>query len=70
MALDERLRGLDAMIVHILHDEIIVEAKTEIAEAVGAITKECMEDAFEQIFKNVPFEANPIISESWGQVAE
>jgi DNA polymerase-1 len=66
-ALDERLRGLDAKIVHLLHDEIIVEAKAEIAEAVGEIMKECMEGAFVAIFKDVPFEAKPIISQSWGR---
>jgi DNA polymerase I-like protein with 3'-5' exonuclease and polymerase domains len=58
---------LDARIVHVFHDEIIVEAKAEIVEAVGEIMKECMEGAFEQILKDVPFEAKPIISESWGQ---
>ena len=66
IALDERLRGLEAKIVHVLHDEIIVEAKAEIAETVGKIMKECMERAFEEIFKDVPFEAKPIISDSWG----
>jgi DNA polymerase I-like protein with 3'-5' exonuclease and polymerase domains len=70
IALDERLQGLDAKIVHVLHDEIIVEAKADIAEAVGQIMKECMEEAFGKIFKDVPFEANPIISMSWGRIDE
>jgi DNA polymerase I-like protein with 3'-5' exonuclease and polymerase domains len=70
IALDDRLRGLDASIVHVLHDEIIVEVKAEIAEAVAEIMKECMEKAFGKIFKGVPFEANPTIATSWGQVAE
>jgi DNA polymerase I-like protein with 3'-5' exonuclease and polymerase domains len=66
IALHERLQGLDSKIVHLLHDEIIVEAKAEIVEAVREIMKECMEGAFREIFKDVPFVANPIISESWG----
>ena len=66
IALDERLRGLDAKIIHVLHDEIIVEVKAEIVEEVRKIIKECMEGAFREIFKDVPFVANPIISDSWG----
>jgi DNA polymerase I-like protein with 3'-5' exonuclease and polymerase domains len=57
---------LEAKIVHVLHDEIIVEAKAEIVEAVREIMRECMEEAFREIFKDVPFVAKPIISESWG----
>ena len=66
IALDKRLQGLDAKIVHVLHDEIIVEVKAEIVEEVRKIIKECMEGAFREIFKDVPFVANPIISDSWG----
>jgi len=57
---------LDAKIVHVLHDEIIVEAKEEIAEAVREIMRECMKGAFREIFKDVPFVAKPTVSMSWG----
>jgi DNA polymerase I-like protein with 3'-5' exonuclease and polymerase domains len=66
IALDERLQGVDAKIVHILHDEIIVEAKDEIAEAVAEIMKECMEAAFKPIFPEVPFVVEPRVAEVWG----
>ena len=40
--LDGRLNGLDAKVVHILHDEIIVEANEDITESVSKIVKDCM----------------------------
>jgi len=51
----EKLNGLDARIVHTQHDEIIVEARDDIADQVQAIVKESMEDAFEKIIPEVPF---------------
>jgi hypothetical protein len=33
---------MDATIVHTMHDEIILEAKAEIAEEVARILEECM----------------------------
>jgi DNA polymerase I len=68
IALDERLQGLDARIVHLLHDEIIVEAKAEIAEEVSGIMKECMEGAFAKIFEDVPFVVEPRVAEAWGEI--
>lgn len=70
IALDERLKGLDAGIVHLLHDEIIVEANAEITEAVSEIVKECMESASEEIFRILPFRAKPVILDSWGSKGE
>jgi len=58
---------LDAKIVHILHDEIIVEAKAEIAGEVAEIMKDSMESAFESMFGNVPFKAKPVVVDSWGE---
>jgi DNA polymerase I-like protein with 3'-5' exonuclease and polymerase domains len=39
-ALDEHLQRLAARIVHVLHDEIIVEAKSEIAGEVSEIVQD------------------------------
>ena len=64
--LDEKLKDLDAQIVHILHDEVIVEAKAEITDDVAKIVKTCMEDAFEKLIPNVPFKVEPEIKASWG----
>ena len=64
--LDRRLAGHDAKIVHILHDEIIVEAREEIAGDVAVTVKACMERAFTKIFPDVLFVVTPEIRESWG----
>ena len=65
ICLDEKLKNLEAQIVHILHDEVIVEAKTDIADDVTKIVKTCMEDAFEKLIPNVPFKVEPEIKASW-----
>jgi DNA polymerase I len=64
--LDRRLAGQDAKIVHILHDEIIVEAREEIAGDVAVTVKACMERAFTEIFPDVLFVVTPEIRDTWG----
>lgn len=66
MGFDERLQGLDAGAVQVLHDEIRVGAGAETAEAVVKIMRESVEGAFEKIFKDVPFKLKPIVWNSWG----
>ena len=51
--LNRQLHDHHARIVHILHDEIIVEAREEIAADVTVTVKECMEQAFAEIFPEV-----------------
>jgi DNA polymerase-1 len=60
------LNGLDARIVNTMHDEIIVEARVEIAERVADILKESMVKAFEKLPPGVPFKVNMRIQETWG----
>ena len=38
-----RIAGKDARIIHILHDEVIVEAMADIAESVAVTVKNCIE---------------------------
>ena len=40
--------GEDASIVHILHDEVIVEAGDDIADAVAVTVKNCMEGSIQR----------------------
>ena len=44
--LDDLLAGKDARFVHILHDEVIVEARKDIAESMAVTVKNCMEKTF------------------------
>jgi len=62
----EKLDGLDALIVHTQHDEIIVEAKEDIANQVQTIVEESMEEPLERIIPEVPFVAEIRMVEAWG----
>ncbi len=64
--LDEQLLDHDAGIVHILHDEVIVEAKEDIAESVVVTVKNCMERAFKDILPEIPMVVEPVVRDSWG----
>jgi DNA polymerase-1 len=59
------LEGMDARIVHTLHDEIIVEARDGIEDQVQAVVKESMEEAFKQIIPEVPFVVEIRVVDSW-----
>ena len=54
--LDLKLKGMGAKIVNTMQDKTIVEAKAEIAEEVGLILKETMEEAGRSFLKIVPVE--------------
>ena len=60
------LERVDSCIVHIQHDEIIVEARDDIANKVKAIVSESMEEAFEKIIPEVPFAVEIRVAEAWG----
>jgi len=68
LMLDAKLKDLDAKIVHILHDEIIVEARDDIAKSVSDIVKEVMEKAFDDILADVkvPMLVKPKRRDVWG----
>lgn len=59
---------MDAKIFHIMHDEIIVEVREEVAADGAFIMKGCMEQAFTEIFPGVPFVVAPEIRDSWGSI--
>ena len=64
--LDDELADQDARIVHILHDEVIVEAREDIADSVAVTVKSCMEQAFKDVLPNVPMVVEPVVRDSWG----
>ena len=59
--LDRQLVGQDAQVVHILHDEIIVEARKDIAGEIAVTMKNSMERAFTEIFPDILFVVTPEI---------
>ena len=64
--IDSQLSGQDARIVDILHDEVIVVARTDIIDFVAVTVKNCMEKAFNDILPGVPFVVEPEVRDSWG----
>jgi DNA polymerase I-like protein with 3'-5' exonuclease and polymerase domains len=60
------LKGMDARIVHTLHDEIIVEARDGIEDQVKEIVMDSMEEAFKQIILRVRFVAEITVAQTWG----
>ena len=48
-----------------MHDEIIVEAKAEIAKPVADILEETMKEAGGALLKIVPVEAQVVMANSW-----
>jgi DNA polymerase I len=67
--IDKELSGLDARVVHLLHDEVIVEARDDIAEDVKGIVKKCMEEALKRLVPEVPFVVKPEVRMAWGKLA-
>ena len=64
--ISQKLNDLDAHIVHTQHDEIIVEAREDIADPVREIVKVTMEALFKQIIPEVLFVVEPRVTEAWG----
>lgn len=65
LKLDKKLEGLDARIIHLVHDEIIVEAADDIAETVADLVRESMESGMNEILPGVPFVVEPEIRCAW-----
>lgn len=55
----EKLRALDAPIVHTQHDEILVEAREDMVDLEKEIVKGAMEEAFRRILPQVRFIVGP-----------
>tara|TARA_R110002012_G_C11628335_1_gene609608 strand:+ start:75 stop:2084 length:2010 start_codon:yes stop_codon:yes gene_type:complete len=52
-------------ICNIIHDEIVVECKKDIARKIAGVLKECMEKAGEPFCPTIPLKAEPCITEFW-----
>ena len=59
--------GIDAGVVAIIHDEIIVEARHDQAEQAREILQESMVQGISWLVPNVPFEAEAHIALSWAE---
>jgi DNA polymerase I-like protein with 3'-5' exonuclease and polymerase domains len=64
--LDDEMADQDAQLVHILHDEVIIEAREDIADTVLVVVRDCMERAFKRMIPDVPMVVKPVVNNSWG----
>jgi DNA polymerase-1 len=63
--LKDELRGTNAQIVNIIHDEIVVEADTDEAEEVARKVERAMCAAGEEYVKTVPVKVETEIADEW-----
>lgn len=56
---------LDAVPIHTVHDELVVEAKENQAREVAKLVKEGMERAGKEILKEVPVKVDVVVSDCW-----
>lgn len=60
-----RKEGIDATVIHTVHDEIVAEAKENKAEEVAKMVKEEMERAGRELLRKVPVEVEVVVSDVW-----
>lgn len=58
---------VDASIVAIIHDEIIVEVREDQVERTQKILESSMVDGLKWLVKNVPFQVDMVAAESWAE---
>ncbi len=63
----DRIKGMDAHIVNIVHDEIVLEVEESIAEDVRQILEATMKEAAEVYVKTVPIKVDAKVVSNWGQ---
>jgi len=63
--LKDELRGTNAQIVNIIHDEIVVEADADEAEDVALKVERAMVAAGEEYVKTVPVKVETEIADEW-----
>jgi|GEM_PF-999553 len=70
--IDERFykNGLDAFIVNIVHDEIVIESEEKIAIEVATIAKEIMEEASKFFLKEITVGVECNLGYYWGDSSE
>jgi len=59
------LKTLNARPVNLVHDEIIIECRKDVAEEMSGILEECMVQGMECYLKKVPILVEAKITDSW-----
>ncbi|MBS1811612.1 MAG: bifunctional 3'-5' exonuclease/DNA polymerase [Acidobacteria bacterium] len=64
-AVDDRLQGQDAQIVHCIHDEIVVECDEVIAEKIARLVSSTMIKAGKEFLPRIPVEVDAKVTDAW-----
>lgn len=65
LLLEEELRPHPAFIVNLVHDEVIVEVESELADVVGNVVRSCMVEAGEHFLPSVPVMVDMAVDTVW-----
>lgn len=61
----ESLGAMEAGIINVIHDEILIECRNEDIEEAAGIIRNCMVQAGEEFIKAVPVEVNITVDQRW-----
>jgi len=65
LLISEKLRGREAYIVNMIHDELLIECRDDIVEDTSKEISACMVEAGKEFIKTVPVEVNAMIDQRW-----
>ena len=65
VVLQKRLEKLDSELVAVIHDEVIVQTISFIAEDVRCIVEQAMIDGMRTVVSTVPIVAEAVVCKSW-----
>ena len=60
-----RLKGTEAHVVNVVHDEVVVECPEEGAEEFGRVVEEAMCAAGQEYVKAVPVKVEAAVTDEW-----
>ena len=65
VVLKQRLEGLDAELVAVIHDEVIVQTPPPLADEVRFVVEQAMIDGMQTFVSSVPINAEAVVGRSW-----
>jgi len=67
VVLKQRLERLDAELVAVIHDEVIVQTSSAVADQVRVIVEQAMIDGMQTFVSEVPITAEAVVGRSWAE---
>ena len=67
VVLQKRLEGLDAGLVAVIHDEVIVQTPSALADKVRITLEQAMIEGMQTFVSSVPITAEAVVGKSWAE---